>query len=115
MGILNFIIFIPQCKIFKSLSNDYLLFSLVFLVSQLFGWDCSIDRLVRYNSSQFFIQFFGLYFRTCPAMFFISFPSMILATIDFFNFSDFYFFAVKIFVCVTSFVLLSGQLSDLAH
>ena len=37
--------------------------------------------------------------RTCPPMFFNSSSlSMILATIDFFNFSDFYCFAVKICV-----------------
>ena len=56
--------------------------------------------------------------RTFPALFFnSSSPSMILVTIDFFNFSDFYFycFAVKVCVCVLSFVLLLGQFRDLSQ
>ena len=35
-----------------------------------FGWYCSIAVLVRYSSSKILVQFFGLFFRTCLAMFF---------------------------------------------
>ena len=41
-------------------------------------------------------------------------PSMILATIDFFSFSDFTALQLK-FVCVTPFVVLLGKLGDLPH
>ena len=34
----------------------------------LFGWHCSIDLLVRYSKFEFFIQFFVLFFRTCPPL-----------------------------------------------
>ena len=49
---------------------------LVISVSQtwrfcLFDRDFSIDLLLRYISSQFLIQFYGLHFRTYPAMFFL--------------------------------------------
>ena len=80
------------------------LVNLIFLVSQLkiffLAWIVQlICCSVRCISSQFFIQFFGFYPRTCPAMFFNTpSPSMIFATILFFNFSDFYCFAVKICV-----------------
>ena len=41
-----------------------------FLDVLLFGWHCSTELLDRYISSKFSIKFFGLYFRTCLAMFF---------------------------------------------
>ena len=98
MSILNCIIFGLQGKSFKSFSFDYCLVCLIILISQLlkwsFGWDCSIDVLVRYISSQSFIEIFGLYFRlVLLCLFNTSSSSVILATIDFFNFSYFYCFA----------------------
>ena len=73
-SILNCIIFRLQGKIFKGFAMIIfvcLRFSII-LVSQLwdciFGWECTIDLLVRHINSQFLIHFFGLFFRTCPAM-----------------------------------------------
>ena len=72
-----------------------LLCCLVLLLTALI---CLLNRS-KCLSGHKLIQFFELYFRTCPVIFFIlSFPSMILATTDFFNFSEFYCFAVKICV-----------------
>ena len=79
------------------------LFSLIlyFLNFRDFVFLAGIVQLMNWSGTLglFFIQFLGLYFRTFPAMFFnSSSPSMILVTIDFFNFSDFYCFAV--IICV---------------
>ena len=38
-------------------------------VFRLFAFLFLIDTLARCSTSKFFIQFFGLYFRTCLAMF----------------------------------------------
>ena len=81
MSILNCIIFHLWGKSFKSFSNDYFLFSLWdfynFSTSEilsfwlrLFNWSAMVNYL---NSHEFFIQFFELYFGTCPAMFFYFF------------------------------------------
>ena len=104
MSVLNCIIFGLQGKSFKILNNDYFLFSLfdyfsfsTFEIVFLAG----IVQLVCWSGTLvlFFIQFFYRILGSCPAMFFnSSSPLMILATFDFFNFSDFYCFAVKICV-----------------
>ena len=66
--------------------------------------------------SLFFIQFLGLSFRTCPAMFFnssmILFPDFLESTFSMTSVTS-TDLQLKL-VCVTSFLLL-GQLRDLPH
>ena len=45
-----------------------------------FGWQCSIDLLVRQSISKFLNQFFELCFRTCPAMFFYFFQQIFVSS-----------------------------------
>ena len=73
-GIIARINFGFQAENFKSFSNDnFFLVCLNIVVSHHFspflsGWHFSIDLLLKYISFQFVIQFFGLFFRTCPAV-----------------------------------------------
>ena len=57
MSIFLFSLF--DCFSFSNFSDDFVCF----------GWHCSIELLVRVVLV-FLFQFFELYFRTCPAMFF---------------------------------------------
>ena len=74
MSILKWVIYGLQVKSFKGFSNDrfFWLVYLILLVSQLLRLLAGIVQLICWSGSLglSFIQLLGLYFRTCPAVFF---------------------------------------------
>ena len=119
MSILNCIIFGLQGESFKSFGDDCFFVCLIILISHYLsfclGWGCLIDLLVRYISSQIFIQFFGLFRQLNCIILNISIEELYLLNCIIFglqsesfnSFSDYCFFCVFGYFNFSFFEILS--------